>query len=260
MGKGAITQYFDVAQLVLYIFWIFFAGLIYYLIREGHREGYPMDHSDSDNTPIEGWPRAPAPKTYLLEDGREIQIPRDESDSGNPPLNAQPVYKTAHSPLEPTGDPLKAGVGPGAWSTLRPDEADLDHHGEPKIVPLSMAPEFGVSSRDPDPRGLPLIDAAGAVAGTVRDLWIDRGEMALRYIEAEVAVAGGGTRRVLVPMPFASVTRAGTQVDALYAEQFAGVPPTRATDRVTLLEEERIGAYYGAGTLYADPTRAEPMV
>jgi hypothetical protein len=29
---------------------------------------------------------------------------------------------------------------------------------------------------------------------------------------------------------------------------------------VTLLEEERITAYYGAGTLYADPSRAESMV
>ncbi|MFN9102251.1 MAG: photosynthetic reaction center subunit H, partial [Betaproteobacteria bacterium] len=29
MGTGAITGYVDVAQLVLYVFWIFFAGLIY---------------------------------------------------------------------------------------------------------------------------------------------------------------------------------------------------------------------------------------
>jgi photosynthetic reaction center H subunit len=252
MGKGAITQYVDVAQLVLYLFWIFFAGLIYYLIREGHREGYPMV-SDGDGW-IEGWPPTPSPKTYLLDNGQEILIPREEEPSQ--PQNAQRVYKTAHSPLEPTGDPLLAGVGPGSWSALRPDEADLDHHGEPKIVPLSMAPEFGVSKRDTDPRGLPLLDAQGDVAGTIRDLWIDRGEMNFRYLEAEIP----GGRRVLVPMPFASVGRGGVTVDALYAHQFAGVPATRATDRVTLLEEERITAYYGAGTLYADPSRAESMV
>ena len=29
MDTGAITQYVDVAQLVLYAFWIFFFGLIY---------------------------------------------------------------------------------------------------------------------------------------------------------------------------------------------------------------------------------------
>jgi photosynthetic reaction center H subunit len=252
MGKGAITQYVDVAQLVLYMFWIFFAGLIYYLIREGHREGYPMV-SDGDGW-IEGWPPAPSPKTFLLDNGQEILIPREEEPTQT--LNAERVYKTAHSPLEPTGDPLSAGVGPGSWSALRPDEADLDHHGEPKIVPLSMAPEFGVSKRDIDPRGMTLWDAGGEKAGTIRDLWIDRGEMTFRYLEAEVT----GGRRVLVPMPFASVARGGVTVDALYAHQFAGVPANRATDRVTLLEEERITAYYGAGTLYADPSRTEPLV
>jgi photosynthetic reaction center H subunit len=29
MEFGAITQYVDVAQIVLYMFWAFFAGLIY---------------------------------------------------------------------------------------------------------------------------------------------------------------------------------------------------------------------------------------
>jgi photosynthetic reaction center H subunit len=256
MGTGAITSTIDVAQIVLYLFWIFFFGLIYYLIREGHREGYPMDHDGP--SPIEGWPRAPAPKTYLLDNGQEIQIPREEEPAQ--PLNAERTYRAAGSPIEPVGDPLTAGVGPGSWSALRPDHADLDHHGEPKIVPLSMAPEFGVSQHDIDPRGLPLFDAKGDQAGTIRDLWIDRGEMNFRYLEAEVSTAAAGLRRVLVPMPFASVARNGVTVHALYAEQFAGVPATRATDRVTLLEEERITAYYGAGTLYADPGRAEPMV
>jgi len=48
MGIGAITTSLDVAQLVLYAFWIFFAGLTYYLVRENHREGYPMDHDSGD--------------------------------------------------------------------------------------------------------------------------------------------------------------------------------------------------------------------
>jgi photosynthetic reaction center H subunit len=37
MASAAITQSIDVAQVVLYLFWIFFAGLIYYLVRENHR-------------------------------------------------------------------------------------------------------------------------------------------------------------------------------------------------------------------------------
>ena len=44
MPTGAITSYIDVAQLVLYAFWLFFAGLIFYLRREDKREGYPLDH------------------------------------------------------------------------------------------------------------------------------------------------------------------------------------------------------------------------
>ena len=31
-------------------------------------------------------------------------------------------------------------------------------------------------------------------------------------------------------------------------------------DQVTLLEEEKVVAYYGAGQLYATPQRAEPLV
>ena len=34
MHRGAITDYIDVAQVVLYVFWAFFAGLIVYLRRE----------------------------------------------------------------------------------------------------------------------------------------------------------------------------------------------------------------------------------
>jgi photosynthetic reaction center H subunit len=253
MGTGAITSYVDVAQLVLYLFWIFFAGLIYYLIREGHREGYPMD---TDRGIIEGWPRAPTPKAYLMADGRTVMAPRPEAP--HPVPNSQRVYRSGASPLEPTGNPLTAGMGPGAW-TPRPDAADLDHHGDPKIVPLVVASEYGVSDRDPDPRGMTVLDAHGEEAGVVRDLWLDRSEMLFRYLEVEVP-AGGGLRRVLVPMPFASVTRDGVQVQALLAAQFAGVPPTRATDRITLLEEEQISAYFGAGTLYAEPGRAEPLI
>jgi photosynthetic reaction center H subunit len=255
MGTGAITSYIDVAQLVLYLFWIFFFGLIYYLVRENHREGYPLDNDRGLD--IQGWPRAPAPKSYLLADGREIAVPRDEAPEVI--VNAERTYRGAGSPIEPTGDPLAAGVGPGGWSAVRPDEVDLDHHGEPKIMPLALCAGFGVSERDPDPRGMTLYDAAEEPAGTVRDLWIDRGEMSFRYLEAEVA-HGGGTRRVLVPMTFARVNESGVHVHALYAEQFGGVPATKASDRITLLEEERITAYYGAGMLYADDSRTEPLI
>ncbi len=68
MQTGALTSYIDVAQLTLYAFWLFFAGLVYYLLRENKREGYPMI-GDRPGTHPEGWPGVPPPKTFLLADG-----------------------------------------------------------------------------------------------------------------------------------------------------------------------------------------------
>jgi photosynthetic reaction center H subunit len=63
-----ITRYIDVAQLVLYGFWIFFFGLIYYLRREDKREGYPLE-SDRRNIKVQGWPAVPPSKTRLRAEG-----------------------------------------------------------------------------------------------------------------------------------------------------------------------------------------------
>ena len=35
----------DLAQISLYAFWLFFAGLVIYLQRENMREGYPLELS-----------------------------------------------------------------------------------------------------------------------------------------------------------------------------------------------------------------------
>jgi photosynthetic reaction center H subunit len=253
MGTGAITSYFDVAQLVLYLFWIFFAGLIYYLVRENHREGYPLD---TDRGIQEGWPPVPSAKTYRLADGSEVHVPRGDGPPAS--MNAQPLHRYAGSPIEPTGNPLLAGVGPGSYSN-RADVPALDHHGAPLIVPLASLSGYGVSSNDPDPRGMAVHDGNGNLAGTVRELWLDHSEMLFRYLEVEVPVAGG-SRRVLLPINFSRITDHGVAVHAILAEQFAGVPAIKATDRITLREEERIQAYYGAGLLYAEPHRTEPLV
>ena len=60
---GALTSYFDVAQVTLYVFWLFFAGLIYYLLQENKREGYPLESDRSANIKVQGWPPMPSPKT-----------------------------------------------------------------------------------------------------------------------------------------------------------------------------------------------------
>ncbi|MCU0774669.1 MAG: photosynthetic reaction center subunit H [Ideonella sp.] len=254
MGTGAITSYVDVAQLVLYAFWAFFFGLIYYLVRENHREGYPMVTDDRARGEITGWP-VPAPKVYKLRDGREVMAPRPE------PLqvpNGTPTHGYIGAPLVPNGNPLTAGMGAGAYAN-RSDTPDAMRDGSPKIVPLRLVEDYDVSPNDTDPRGLPAIGADGEVGGTIVDVWTDQMESLIRYLEVEVATESG-PRRVLLPMPFVRVKRDGVYVSAILGSQFAGVPATRHPEQITLLEEEKISAYYGAGTLYATPQRAEPLV
>jgi photosynthetic reaction center H subunit len=49
-------------------------------------------------------------------------------------------------------------------------------------------------------------------------------------------------------------------VQSILGAQFANVPRNKQPDSVTLLEEDKICAYYGGGTLYATPSRQEPSV
>jgi len=255
MSKAALTQYFDVAQLVLYMFWIFFAGLIWYLARENRREGYPLDNDRG--VVMNGWMALPEPKMYKLGDGREVWIPDGKVSPQT--LNATPLAPHGGAAYEPTGNPMLAGVGPGAWAD-RSDEPDVDPEGHPKIRPMGLLDGYAVNPRDPDPRGQPVLDARGKVAGTVVELWLDVPEASIRYLEVEVPT-DAGARRVLLPITFARITGSGqVKVYAVLAQHFAQVPGLKAKDSITLLEEERIQSYFGAGLLYAEPARAEPLI
>lgn len=249
---GDITGYIDLAQILLYLFWLFFAGLIYYLVREGHREGYPMESDSLGRAVIMGFP-VPPPKTYKLLHGGEVTVPDSRKDAR--PLPATRTAASPGSPIEPTGDPMAAGIGPGAW-TPRSDHPDLTSEGQPKLRPLRVLGEFGVSTKDVDPRGLPVVAGDMKVAGQVVDLWVDTAEMTFRYLEVESGT-GAVKKRVLLPLPFARVRRNQVEVTSIYAHHFADVPALRKADEVTMLEEERIVAYYGGGLGYADPKRLE---
>jgi photosynthetic reaction center H subunit len=61
-------------------------------------------------------------------------------------------------------------------------------------------------------------------------------------------------------MNFALIKQNGIMVQAILGSQFADVPKTKSAEQITLLEEEKIMAYYGAGTLYATPDRQEPAI
>ena len=72
--------YMDVAQVTLYVFWIFFACLIFYLRREDKREGYPLDSTASGGGVVHGFPRMPDPKSYRLRDGHIATLPNHKND------------------------------------------------------------------------------------------------------------------------------------------------------------------------------------
>jgi photosynthetic reaction center H subunit len=250
---GAITANIDVAQAVLYLFWIFFAGLLLYLHRENKREGYPLQHDRSrGRAVVQGFPAVPTPKTFRLADGTTRTVPRVEATRA---LQAEPTHVSSGSPLVPLGNPLLAGVGPGTWSQ-REDVPDTTLDGQPRLQPLRRLPGHGVDHHDPDPRGMAVRGADGVPGGEVVDLWADQSEAIFRYLEVQTTRG----RRVLLPMTLARVSANGVAVASILGSQFEDVPITSRPEVVTRREEDRICAYYGAGTLYATPQRAEPLI
>ncbi len=272
MPTGALTSNIDVAQVVLYAFWIFFAGLIFYLRREDKREGYPLESDRTDRTDrvvVQGFPAIPSPKTFHLPNGETRFAPRDEGPA--PEIAAKPVGNWPGAPLQPTGNPMVDGVGPASYAR-RSDVPEMTYENEPKVVPIGLVEGFSLDSRDVDPRGLQVIGADDRVAGTVRDVWVDRSEPMIRYLDVELA-AQDNPRHVLLPMGFAIVRggwskllfggrqpSASIKVDSIASTQFADVPATKSTEQISMLEEDMITAYYASGHLYATPSRSEPLI
>jgi photosynthetic reaction center H subunit len=255
MKSGGITGYIDIAQLVLYAFWIFFAGLIFYLRREDKREGYPLESDRSGRVKVQGFPAIPKPKTFRLADGSTVQAPRVEQDLR--PIRALPNGSHLGAPLVPTGNPMLDAVGPAAYAQ-RANFPDHTIDGEPMIVPVRVAPGFTVASNDPDPRGMSVYGADRELAGTVSELWVDRAEPQIRYLEVETKAA----RRVLLPINFTKIdgSTRSIHVRSILASQFATVPALASPDQITRREEDQIMAYYSSGNLYATAARAEPLL
>jgi photosynthetic reaction center H subunit len=258
MIRGAVTSYIDVAQIVLYAFFVFFAGLVFYLRREDRREGYPLESEAMGRIKDRGFLLIPTPKVFRRPNGEEIMAPNFKADTR--PINAEKVEPWPGSPLQPIGDPMLANVGPGSYAE-RADVPEQTYDGHDLLAPMRVATNFTVPAEDVSPVGFAVVGADGKTGGVVTDLWVDRGEIVLRYYEAEVG-AGAPGKRVLVPVAFSKIdfARKRVKVQAILGAQLAGVPSTRHPDKVTLLEEEKITAYYGAGVLYASPERGEPVI
>jgi photosynthetic reaction center H subunit len=262
---------FDVTSLVLTAFVLFFIGLILYLRREDRREGYPLEDDPTGRLEAaSGLFFTAKPKTFILPHGQGV-LTTPNANRETPVFSATRRSNISGAPLSPVGDPMLAKVGPGAFAQ-RARTPDQMFHGGPKIVPLRVATDFSIDGQASDPRGMTVVGADGQTAGVVSDVWVDKAEYLIRYLEVElgaptpVGVSAIGparvSKRVLLPMTLAVVNkgRRTVRVDAILASQFADVPALDNPDQVTLDEEERVSAYYGGGLLYATPERVEPIL
>jgi len=258
--ENAFFGNFDLASLSIWLFWIFFALLIYYLQTENMREGYPLENEDGTAAPNQGPFPVPDPKTFKLMHGRgEVTVPSPENEAEHrrSDLALERSGPGNGFPMDPTGDAMVDGVGPGSWVPRR-DVPELDGHGHAKIVPMGQTESFRVSAGS-DPRGMPAVAGDGAVVGTISDMWVDAPEQLVRYLEIELDGDHGGGKR-LVPMQFCRIWGGKVKINAIFGKHFAAVPVTKSPTQVTLLEEEKISAYYGGGILYASQDRSEPLL
>ncbi|VVT11102.1 photosynthetic reaction center subunit H [Erythrobacter sp. EC-HK427] len=259
MADGNIVGSIDLAEIALSLFFLFFLALVFWLRREDRREGYPLEDAVTGHVGQYGGPLSTAaPKTFKLPFGKgTVSYPRSRREGREPvEIAARRRENFAGAPYFPTGNPLADGVGPASYAQ-RQDYPDMTAHGTTRIVPMSSDADFGVAHflLNIDPRGLDVIGADKKVAGKVRDLWVDRSEHIVRYLEVDI-----GEKTVLAPMAMAVVKRGYVEIDAINAADYAGVPALASATEITRLEEERVIGYFGGGYLYAKECRQEPLI
>ncbi|KPF62027.1 photosynthetic reaction center subunit H [Porphyrobacter sp. AAP60] len=269
MNATYIVGTFDVAELAFLLFFGFFIALVFYLNKESRREGYPLEEEETGRI-LPGSLFDGDKKTFQLPNGRGTYVPEDVArDDINVP-GAQ-SFKAAGAPWVPTGDPMKAGMGPGAFAN-RAKYPDLTFDGRPRIVPLADSHELIISPNDPQLIGWDVIGADKQAVGKVSDIWVDQAEHLIRYLEIETTTG----KKVMAPMMVAVVhgnsllgkilpttnhdERQYVEIDAITAAQFEDVPALETARIITRYEEDRIQAYFGGGYMYATPERSEAWI
>ena len=270
LGNAAyIVGTFDVAELAILLFILFFIGLVFYLNRESRREGYPLEHEQTGDL-MRGSPLFDGEKkTFHLPNGRGTYTPEDVArDAVDIP--AKQAFGAPGAPWVPTGDAMADGLGPAAFAN-RQDYPDVTMDGRPRIVPIAASHDITIAEQDMNPVGLPVYGADKKKAGVISDVWVDQAEHIIRYVE----VTTNSGKKVLAPMNFVAVQgtswlggitplvddqTALADIEAIRSDQFDSVPGIATAGQITRLEEDRIQGYYGGGYLYATPERSEPCL
>ena len=55
-------------------------------------------------------------------------------------------------------------------------------------------------------------------------------------------------------------SRQSVEVTCVLAEQFQQAPSTRSSDQITLLEEDKIQAFFGSGYLFSRARNRNPLI
>ncbi len=247
MLPGALTGQLDAVQILVALFFLLFAALIYYLRREDKREGYPLWDVSPRNVPIEGFPPVPPTKVYLLMEGGTTTMPHRFEPSATRAIPAEPYFG---APLIPIGDAMLAEVGPGAYPMRK--TTPLLSEGEPQVQPMRVAHGWNVMKGDADPRGMAVFDAGKVEVGTVVDLWIDRGVKILRYLEVKLHGEQAAGANILVPIFQTDVRekRRVVLIKAMLAGHVRLAPRLADPDVISAREEDQVNSYFSAAHMY----------
>lgn len=257
---GQISEQIDLPTLAVWIFILFFVGLVFWLQVQSKREGYPLRASPFTTESMDGFPPPPEKAlTYLLNEGGTTEAPHYYPQ---PPTTAVPVHRFDGTAFSPVGNPLLAGIGPGSW-VMKKDAPALTERGDLLLQPLTLLPEWSIEAADADPHGMIVFDRRWTEIGRVTEVWIDRGSKIVRMLEVQLHDefrAGQMPGRILVPIFQTAIKeKARTiRVAALWAHQFADVPIPARPDMITGPEEERLNAYYAAGEFYRNSPLTTP--
>jgi photosynthetic reaction center H subunit len=160
----------------------------------------------------------------------------------------------------PIGNKLLSGLGAAAYRHRADVPDSIFFDGTARIVPLRADDRYSIAIEGPDPRGYAIAGNDRVVAGRVVEIWIDRSETVARYLEVALTPAFSG-RTVLVPVTMVDIQDGGlVVVESILSAQFADVPAIKATNEISAFEEDKITAYFAAGTLYATAARSEPLL